>query len=585
MQASPRAGSILMPSLPRRWVFPAPPDIAAVTRLQRELGLPEPLCRLLVQRGRHEPGEVREFLRPHAGQIHAPLMAGLAEAVSRLRQAIRAGETILVHGDYDVDGICATALYVRALRMMGARAEAFVPHRITDGYDLTEAGIRSAVEARARLILTGDCGIVAHDAVEQARGLGIDVIVTDHHTPGPTLPNAVAVVNPNRLDCPYPDKALAGVGVAYKVCCALASEVSFPVDRLAGFLDLVAVATIADLAPLSGENRALVRWGLKVLPVTPNPGLRALLRSAGLAGRSEITAGQVGFILAPRINAVGRVSEALIGVRLLLTDDPAEAEGMAATLEAANRSRQEVDGRTLSAAMTALERSYDPDRDRGIVLAGEGWHPGVIGIVASRVVEHIHRPTVLIALDGEAEGKGSARSIPGFHLYNAIRACAGHLVRFGGHRAAAGCSILPRNVETFREAFDAAARAELREELLTPEVRIDLELRLHEADATLCRMLRHAAPFGQSNPTPVFGARRVHVAGYPRVVGRNHLKLALSSEGTQLEAVGFGMADRLRELDLGDGPLDVAFKLEENSYNGRTTLQARLVDLRLAEPV
>lgn len=575
---------MLMPSPApaRRWVLPPPADAAVVARLGRELRLPEPLCRLLAQRGYGDPAAARGFLRPHAGQIHPPVMAGMDAAVARLRRAIDRRETILVHGDYDVDGICATALAVRALRLMGARAVPFVPHRLEDGYDLSDAGIAAAAAAGARLILTVDCGIVAHQAIARAQAAGIDVIVTDHHTPGPVLPPAVAVVNPNRADCSYPNKSLAGVGVAYKVCCALAAELGYPADRLARFLDLVAVATVADLVQLTGENRALVRWGLKILPDTPNPGLRALLGSTGLAEKREITAGQVGFILAPRINAVGRMGEALRGVQLLLTDDPREAEAIAATLEAENRARQEVDARTLREAMALLDRSFDPERDRGVVLAADGWHAGVIGIVASRVVERIHRPTVMIALDGDGEGKGSARSVPGFHLYEAMRACSEHLVRFGGHRAAAGCAILPQRVEAFRAAFDAHARSALSHEQLVPEVRIDLVLALPQADAELCRLLRHAAPFGQGNPAPVFAVRGVDVAGYPRVVGRNHLKLTLAADGVHLDAVGWGMGERLREVHPAAGPFDVAFKLEENTWNGRTQLQAKLVDIRPA---
>jgi single-stranded-DNA-specific exonuclease len=579
MQTS--APSLLAP-LARRWILPTPPDAAVVERLRRELRLPAPLCRLLAQREMGEPEVAKSFLRPHAGQIHSPAtLAGIGAAVARLREARDRGETVLVHGDYDVDGICSTALYVRALLQMGLRAEPFVPHRLVDGYDLSEAGIRAAVEAGAKLILTGDCGIVAHEAVERARSQGIDVIVTDHHTPGPTLPAAVAVVNPNRSDCLYPDKGLAGVGVAYKVCCALAEELGYPVEHLSRYLDLVAVATIADLAYLTPENRALIRWGLRILPETHNPGLRALLESTGLADKGEVTAGQVGYILAPRINAVGRMGEAARGVRLLLTDDPREAEEIAATLEEENRWRREVDGRTLREAMRMLEAGYDPARDRGIVLASEGWHPGVIGIVASRVVERIHRPTVLIAL-GEEEGKGSARSVPGFDLYDAMRDCSEHLVRFGGHRAAAGCSIRPDRVETFRAAFDARAASALTADQLVPEVRLDLEISVAEADEELCRLLKHAAPFGIGNPTPVFLARGVQVSGQPRVVGGSHLKMTVASGGRTLDAIGFGMADRLGDVNPVHGPIDLAFKLEENHWNGRTRAQARLVDLRPA---
>jgi single-stranded-DNA-specific exonuclease len=568
----------------RRWVLPDTPDPTSVDRLGRELGLPPVLCRLLVQRGHGEAAMARDFLRPHTGLIHpAGTLAGMDDAVERLKLAIARGETVLVHGDYDVDGICSTALFYRALGMMGARVEAFVPHRLVDGYDLSDAGIAAARQAGATLIVTGDCGIVAHGAVDRARQAGIDVIVTDHHTPGDTLPRAVAVVNPNRRDCTYPDKGLAGVGVAYKLCCALAAHVGLPPERLHSLLDLVAVATIADLAPLRGENRVLVKWGLKILPQTPNPGLRALLRATGLADRAEITASQVGYVLAPRINAVGRMGEALRGVRLLLTDDPAEADEIAATLEAENRWRQTVDGQTLKEALGALERGYDPDRDRGVVLASPGWHPGVIGIVASRVVERIHRPTVMIALPPGEEGKGSARSIPGLSMYEAMRHCAGHLTRYGGHRMAAGCSILPEKVDAFRDAFNAYASAELTEDDLVPEVRIDLEVALASADTGLLRLLRHAGPFGAGNATPVFAARGVSIVGSPRIVGQSHLKLTLAGGGTTLEAIGFGMGDRLADAGPAGGPLDVAFKLEENTWNGRTSLQARLVDLRPAE--
>ncbi|HEX8450812.1 MAG TPA: single-stranded-DNA-specific exonuclease RecJ [Longimicrobium sp.] len=567
---------------PRRWVFPQPPDSAAVNRLCQELRLPPVLCGLLAQRGMAEPLAARGFLRPHAGQLHAPsLLAGMGDAVARLRRARERNEAVLVHGDYDVDGICSTALFTRALGMMGLRAIPFVPHRLVDGYDLSDAGIAEARKWGATLILTGDCGIVAHDAVERATAAGIDVIVTDHHTAGPTLPAAAAVVNPNRGDCEYPEKGLAGVGVAYKVCCALAAELGFPEERLHSFLDLVAVATIADLAPLVGENRALVRWGLKILPQTPNPGLRALLRVTGLADK-EITATQVGFVLAPRLNAVGRMGEALRGVRLLLTDDEREADRIAATLEEENRWRQTVDGDTLRAALLQLETQFDPDRDRGVVLAADGWHPGVIGIVASRVVERIHRPTVMIALDGGNDGKGSARSIPGFHLYDAMRDCSEHLTRFGGHRMAAGCSIRPERVDAFREAFDGRARSLLEDDHLVPQVRVDLELELHQANEELARLIRHAGPFGMGNATPIFAVRGVRLAAPPKSVGKGHLKLTLGAFGHTLDAIGFGMAERLEEPGFFDGPLDVAFKLEENTYNGRTTPQAKLVDLRPA---
>ncbi|HET9985377.1 MAG TPA: single-stranded-DNA-specific exonuclease RecJ [Longimicrobiales bacterium] len=577
------SGSSVLALPPRRWVQRAAAgDDAAVAELAAGLGLPEPLCRLLVQRGHAEPGIAKRFLRPKLESLHDPfLLTGMHAAVERVGRAIDRGEPILVHGDYDVDGVCAAALYTRVLRRLGARAEAFVPHRLTDGYDLSRAGIRRAAELGATLILTGDCGIVAHEAVAQAAAAGIDVVVTDHHTPGPELPAAVAVVNPSRADCAYPEATLCGAGVAFKLCQALAARHGLAAEELWYELDLVALATIADLVPLTGENRVLARYGLKVLRETRNPGLRTLLRTAGLDGREELAAGHVSHVLGPRINAAGRIGEAFDGVRLLLARDEAEAEPLAQRMEAANRERQAVDQRTLDEALGLLEAEYDPERDYAVVLAGEGWHPGVIGIVASRVVERIHRPTVLIAV-GAGHARGSARSIRGFHLYDALSGCAEHLERFGGHRYAAGLDIEPARIPAFRQALNERARAALTPADLVPEVEVDLELRLRDATHELHRYLRHFGPFGTGNPAPVFAARGVVLAGRPRIAGRDHVKLRLLQDGAQLEAIGFRMADRLPALEAARA-LDVAFQLQENRWNGRVELQARLVDVRPAE--
>src|SRR5690606_28589639 len=567
------------------WLPPKPADSLSVDRLVADLGLPASLCRLLVRRGYSDPSTARSFLRPSRGHLHSPWrLAGMEAVVERLQRARRAGETVLVHGDYDVDGVCATALLVRALRMMGFSVVPFVPHRLRDGYDLTSAGIAAARRAGATLIVTADCGTVAHDAVDEAARLGIEVIVTDHHTPGAELPRALTVINPNRSDCDYPEKGLAGAGVAFKLVEALAEGTGFPAERLSSFLDLVAIATIADLAPLTSENRALVRWGLAVLARTPNPGLRALLRSCGLGDREELTAGHVGFVLAPRLNAAGRLGDAMRGVQPLLADDPRLATRLAEELELENRRRRELDEATLADAIEMLERSYDPERDWGVVLASDRWHPGVIGIVASRVVERIHRPTVLISL-GQREGKGSGRSITGLHLQAALSACAAHLTRFGGHRAAAGCSLEPSRVEPFREAFNEVVRRTLEPEALVPRLQVDEVLSLEDANYGLLTRLRHFAPFGVANATPVFAAYGVRLAAPPRIVGRNHLRLLLASEEARLEAIGFGLADLVHECS--SRTVDVAFRLEENRWNGggrrdEPAVQARLVDVRAA---
>jgi single-stranded-DNA-specific exonuclease len=566
----------------RRWRMGAPVAAEAVDRLVRELRLPEPLCRLLVARGHGEPELARGFLRPSLDTLHDP--AGLTDmdaAVARLALAMDRGETILVHGDYDVDGICAATLFTRVLRRLGARVVPFVPHRVRDGYDLGPAGIRRAAEADARLILTADCGVVAHDAVEAATQAGMDVIVTDHHVPGATLPPARAVVNPKRADCSYPNPSLSGTGVAYKVALALARARGLPDQEVHYSLDLVALATVADVMPLRGENRIMTRFGLRVLQETRTPGLRALVAAAGLDG-TTLTAGHLSHGLAPRLNAVGRLEDAGTGLRLLLAEE-AEAAGLARELETANTHRRAVDAEILEQAIQRLDGHYDAARDRAIVLDGDGWHPGVIGIVASRLVERYHRPTVLIArTDGDGFARGSARSIPGFDLLEAVRACGGHLERFGGHAAAAGFDIRDDAIVPFRAAFEDLART-LLPDAPVPELRIDLPLRLADVTPELVRYLAYAGPFGAGNPTPVFGIRRVTVTS-AAAVGRegHHLKLTLSDDDATLDAIGFRMAATHGALARPGAVLDVAAQLQEDSWRGRTRIQAKLVDVRAA---
>ncbi len=559
----------------------AAPDPADLDLLHRELSLPEPICRLLALRGLSTPDAARRFLRPRLDQLRDPFgLAGMAEAVARVERALDRRERILVHGDYDVDGVCSAALLARVLRRLGAEVDAFVPHRVTDGYDLGPAGLRRAAELGASLIVTADCGTAAHDAVAAAAAAGIDVIVTDHHTPEATLPPAVAVVNPRRRDCGY-GEPLCGAGVAFKLCQALGERRGLEKEWLWWQLDLVGLATIADLVPLTGENRVLARYGLKVIKDSRNAGVRALVRSAGLTGRKELVAGHVSHILGPRLNAAGRLGDAFDGVRLLLSDDDREAGRLADGMESSNRARQSLDREMLAQALALLETSYDPERDWAIVLAREEWHPGVIGIVASRIVERVNRPTVLIALNGAPHARGSARSIRGFHLYEALAECSGLLVRFGGHKYAAGLDIAPERIDELRAALNAYAHRVLSPRDLVPQVEIDLELSLSQADAELHRLLRHFGPFGAGNPSPVLAVRAARVLGRPRVVGEGHLKLELTQGGARLPAIGFRMGERLAQL-AGVDHVDVAFQLQENDWNGRTELQARLVDVRRA---
>lgn len=549
--------------------------------LARALQLPQALCGLLAARGLGESAAARRFLRPLLDHLHPPTdLTDADTAADRLLRAVEGGETILVHGDYDVDGVAAAALLTRWLRELGGRVVPFVPHRIRDGYDLGAAGLEAARSSGASLLVTVDCGIRAHGAVDEAVRAGIDVIVTDHHTPADSLPAATAVVNPNRVDCAYPNKGLAGAGVAFKLCQLLADRTGRDPETLWPHLDLVALATVADLVPLEGENRVLVRYGLRALARSPKAGIRALLAVADLEGE-VLEAGHVGFRLAPRINAMGRMGDAATALELLLTDDDARAAELARELDRENDTRRREDRRTLDEALERLSDTFDPDEEYGVVLASESWHPGVIGIVASRIVERIHRPVVLVALDGET-GRGSARSIPGFHLYEAVAACGEHLLRFGGHRQAAGMDLRRDALDAFREAFRAEARGRLDGHALRPGLSVDMELPLAEASDELFRYLRYMGPFGIANPRPVFVSRGVRLDGAPRVVGSGHLKLRLRQEGARLEAIGFRMADRISPESLGHEPLDVVYQLQENEYRGRRTLQARLLDLRPA---
>jgi single-stranded-DNA-specific exonuclease len=560
-----------------RWTNPRPVDVALAQRLSAELNLPPLVSSLLVARGMGAVEDARNYLRPRMDQLHSPFaMRGMAEAVERLSIAIRAGETILVHGDYDVDGMCSTTIMVRTLRQLGATAVPFAPHRLTDGYDLGEAGVRAAVAAGATLLVTCDCGTTAHDAVADLRRRGIDVIITDHHLPSKPPPDCVAVLNPRVPGCEYPDKDLCAAAVAFKLSLALLEQHGAGPNVALNMLDLVALATVADVAPLRGENRILVRYGLRLMAETRNIGLRALINASGLDGR-ELTAGRIGFILAPRLNAVGRIGDAKRGLDLLLSRDENEANAIARDLEEINRTRQAIDRDTLDQARK-LAGTKDLDSLAGLVLAAEGWHAGVIGIVASRLVEDLYRPVVMVAVDGGI-GKGSGRSIPAFDLHSGLTACSDLLMRYGGHRAAAGLTVDAARIPELAERFDAVARERLTKEDLTPELRVDLEVPLGDANDSLERLLRHFEPFGIGNPAPLLATRGIRLASTPRVIGQNGLKFALRDEATELEGVWWGVSHRAAEWRATQ-VVDVAYRLERDLWKDTSRLVARLCDVR-----
>ncbi len=545
------------------------------------LSLPDPVCRLLLARGFGEPERAKTFLRPRLDRLHDPLsMLTLDKAVARLKRAIEQRELVLVHGDYDVDGICSTTLLVRAIRGLGGVAEPFIPRRLEDGYDLGRAGVEAAMEMKARVLVTCDCGTTAVDAVSDLCAAGVDVIVTDHHLPGDSLPECVAVLNPKRSGCEYPDKDLAAVGVVFKLALALAAAMEKPPGFIWSMLDMVALATVADVAALRGENRIFVRYGLRMLEQTGNVGLRALIRAAGLGGK-PISAGRVGFILAPRLNAAGRLGHAIKGVRLLLSEDEHEANSIARELEELNEKRQQLDRRTLEEAREMVG-ALDLDETFGIVLAKEGWHPGVVGIVASRIVEEFGRPAVLIALDGE-NGKGSGRSISALDLHSALAECRELFTRFGGHRAAAGISLPATNVESFARKFNSVVRSRLTRDDLVRELRVDLEVPIESVNDGLDSTLRHFEPFGIGNPTPVFVARGVRLSHAARTIGRDGIKFMIDRPNGPIEAVGWGMASRASEIQPGV-VVDIAFRIERDEFRGETRVQARIADIRLSAP-
>jgi single-stranded-DNA-specific exonuclease len=535
--------------------------------LAEELGLSEITASVLVRRGYGDPDEARAFL---AGEqpLHDPFLLGsMAEAVTQIRAAIAAGKRICVHGDYDVDGICATVLALRILRELGAEVEWHLPSRFDEGYGVSGGTLERLAEEGCGLVLTVDCGITAVDEVRRARELGLDVIVTDHHRPGDELPDC-PIVATRPSDYPFPD--LCGTGVVYKLGQALLGPDS---EVLRRHLDLVALATIADVVPLVGENRSLVIAGLRTLARTQKPGLQALLKAAHV-DPAAVDAGKVGFRLGPRINAAGRLGHPRAALELLLTEDGDEARRLADRLEELNRDRQAVEERIVRAAIAQVEEWPEAKRRRpAYVVWGEDWHEGVIGIVASRLVERYHRPVVLVA-GGEGLWKGSGRSIPSFDLHGALGACSQFLERFGGHRAAAGLSIDPESLEPFADAFAAQAEGLLAPDDLLPTTVVDAVLpRGAKLTLDLCEELRQLAPFGLSNPDVTLLAPGCELGELATVGDGKHLRFRVQRDGRDAGgAIAFGQGtklDRFRRM----GRYDVAFRLQENHWNGTVSPQ------------
>ena len=570
----------------RRWVVAPSWDGAA--DLARRLRTAPLVAQVLHNRGLDEPDAARAFLEPKLSDLHPPeLLGGAPAAAKRIARAVADKEKIFLYGDYDVDGVTGVAILHAVLRMVGAEVDFYVPHRLEEGYGVNAEAVRKIVADGAKLIITVDCGISAAGPLAEAAAAGADVIVTDHHSPPDDLPPAVAIVHPTAAGSQYPNPDLAGAGVAFKLAWQVAREicgderVDEPMRKF--LLDatcLAALGTIADVVPLRGENRILATYGLRGLPATDHVGLRALIDSAGLAGET-LDAYHVGFVLAPRLNACGRMGHARLAVELLTGASPQRSCEIAGYLAKQNTERRRVEKDITAQAVEMVESGGLADGDRrAIVLASEAWHGGVIGIVASRLVRRFVRPAIMIAVNGDGCGQGSGRSIPGFHMRDALAACSEHLLSFGGHAMAGGLRLAADSIAAFAAAFVGYANAHISDEQLTAALDADAETTLEALSFQVVEHLARMAPFGQGNPRPVVVVRGCRVLGQPNRMGRNGatIGLVLGGPGARVRAVGFGMADLPEYLE-GVSRVDIAAWPVLNTFHGRTNVELHLQDV------
>ena len=548
--------------------------------LSDKLGVSRIIAQLLINRGIDDFDKAETFLRGDIRELYDPfLMKGMHEAVQRLEKAIKGKERVLVHGDYDVDGITAVSLLIFTLRDFGLEADYYIPRRLTEGYGLGEAGVKEALRVGATLVVTVDCGISSHEEVMALNRHNVDVIITDHHRPPKVLPPAYCIINPHQRECAYPDRDLSGVSIAFKLCEALGSI--FDNKNVWRHLDLVSLGTISDVAPLIGENRILVKEGLKLLKNgSANKGLKALIEVSGLK-KKEPGSFEVAFILGPRINAIGRMDSADAAVELLLTDDSERAASLARRLNEANRERQRIEVVTLKEAMVKIEKDIHFKNDRVIVLHNEGWHRGVVGIVASRISDRFCRPAIMISTR-DGVGKGSGRSVEGFHLFEALTNCGDILKEYGGHKYACGLTILEKNLSRFKKAINEIAKAMLVSEDLIPRLDIDMKIALGSVDHDLVEDIRRLEPFGEQNPRPLFCSEHLRLIRPPMVIKGEHLKLWFTDGVKHFEAIGFGLA-RNSDIDIilkKSIEFNLAYSVSFNSWQGVDSIQLRIKDIR-----
>ena len=562
-----------------RWEF-QDPDEKLVEKLQTEFDTSAAIAITMANRGIASLDESRKFFNPGVDQLHDPFdMKNMDQAVERILTNIKSSRPIMVFGDYDVDGTTAASILYLSLTDFGGIIITYIPHREDEGYGLSSEGIDIADEQGIDLIITCDCGINAFEQITYAREKGIDVIITDHHIPDNKLPDAVAILNPNQSDCDYPFKGLCGAGVAFKLACGIGKKLNRPLKDLLSLLDLATLGTAADMVPILDENRLIVSKGLELLNDNPRIGLRALLKTSGLLDK-DITVGNISFSVSPKINAAGRLGDANRSVKLLTTDNKSLATKLAHNLDEENRRRRDIQEKVVNEALLKANAEYNFSQDRAIILAESGWHPGVIGIVASRIKEKFHRPAVIIAIDNDGIGKGSARSIAGFDLYQALTEVSDHLQNYGGHPMAAGLTISEENFEDFKKAFLTFAETNLSEEDMEPRLKIDAEIQLNDINSRFMRFLELLGPYGPGNMRPKFAARNLKVVGNPRIIGNgNHIRFRVKQERTSFPAIGFNLSEHYEDL-INVSSVDLAFVVEVNEWRGKSTIQLNLKDIK-----
>lgn len=551
-------------------------------RLEHDLNISAASARMLVVRGIETADAAREFVRPSLDRLHDPmLMRDMDKAVERLTRAVADGENILIYGDYDVDGTTAVALMYRFLHPLTEHIDYYIPDRYTEGYGISFRGIDYAEEHRCSLIIALDCGIKAVDKVEYANGKGIDFIICDHHTPGDTLPQAVAVLNMKRADCAYPYKELSGCGVGFKLAQAYTQQHHLPQEHLVPLLQLLAMSIASDIVPITGENRILAYFGIRQLNRHPFAGLTALMQVAGIEqGRLNIN--DLVYKIGPRINASGRMKSGSEAVSLLITDDLAQAQRQASEINTYNTERHDCDTETTRQALDMLAADPDNAQKRSTVVYSPEWHKGVVGIVASRLTESYYRPTIVLTAGENGIISGSARSVGGFDIYSAIDSCRDLLTNFGGHVFAAGLSMEAKNLPEFRRRFEEYVRTHIREDQLQPTLHIEAEIQLADIDTQFFNILRHMEPFGPGNPRPMFVTRRLINNRSTRAVGKNneHLRLDVTDRTAAITGIAFGRADM--EMHLRNGlPVDICYEVEENTFHNKTTIQMMAQDIKL----